>query len=240
MHVTLLHIREERPHNPQYQINLDILTRAAVETVESLGWQPTVVASAQVPLEESLDAARSADAIVVLGGEDVHPDFYGGALSYTGSGTHEVEADRAHIAVIRAAVESGTPLLGICRGSQILNVALGGTLVQHLPETHRHRGRGTGMDVFVEGDISAELDFFAELLAADAARCGHHQAIDRLGEGLVVAARADDGVIEAVVHESAPLTGVQWHPEHPETAARQLSALLRRLEHQHQARVVAH
>ncbi len=236
MRVTLLHLREKRPAHPEFQEVLDTLTSAAVDTVTGLGWQPTLVASAEMPLRESVDAAAAADAVIILGGEDVHPEFYDGALTYPGSGEHEPDADRAHIAVIRAALAAGTPLLGICRGNQLLNVALGGTLIPHLPDTRRHRLPGRGMATFVAGSVLPDPDFADDVAAPDAALCGHHQAIDRLGEGLIIAARADDGVIEAVVHESAPLTGVQWHPEHPDTAVQQLTPLLRRLERQHRAR----
>lgn len=237
MRLALLHLRTHRPKHPEYQQTLDALTRATVDTVAALGWDAELVAGSEAPLQASFDAAARADAVVILGGEDVHPDFYGGATDYPGSGIHEPDADRAHIAVIRRAASTGTPLLGICRGNQLINVAFGGTLIPHLPGTGRHRLRGkTGLASFATGTVAVTEEIAADVPEAAEARCGHHQAIDRLGEGLVIAARADDGVIEAVVHESAPLTGVQWHPEHPEVASRQLTPLLHRLERQHLAR----
>lgn len=239
MRITVLHIREERPQHPDYQAVLDALTSTAIKAVEDLGWQATLVASGEVPLQACLDAAADADAIIVLGGEDVHPNFYDGPLEYHGSGIHELDADHAQLAVIQAAAASGTPLLGICRGNQLINVAFGGTLIQDLPHTGRHRRGGTGIDAFSSGPINSDEAFVNEILADSPALCGHHQAIDTLGKGLRVAARADDGVIEAVVHESAPITGVQWHPEHPQAAASQMRTLLARLESQHVARVAA-
>jgi putative glutamine amidotransferase len=239
MRITLLHIRENRTEHPGYQAVVDALTSNAVRAVEELGWEATLLPVAQLPLQEVLDSAADADAVIVLGGEDVHPDFYGGPLEYHGSGNHELDADRAQLAVIHAAAESGKPLLGICRGNQLINVAFGGTLIQDLPHTYRHRGRGISIDAFVPGQVTVEEEFVADVLGDSPTLCAHHQAIDKIGDSLRVVARAEDGIIEAVVHESAPITGVQWHPEHPNADVSQLQKLLRRLESQHLARGTA-
>lgn len=115
-------------------------------------------------------------------------------------------------------------------------MALGGTLVQHLPTVARHRGEGHGRAAYVSPEIRVEADpgttLALEQALSPAPLCTHHQAIGELGAGLRVAARSSDGVIEAVIHESARITGVQWHPEHPEVAAVQLTGLLRRLASQ--------
>ena len=115
-----------------------------------------------------------------------------------------------------AALEVDLPVLAICRGVQVLNVELGGTLHQHVPDvvgTDAHQpARGCFADVDVTTDAGSAV---AKILGDSAAvRCSHHQAIDRLGDGLVVTARAADGVIEAVELPSARfVVGVQWHPE---------------------------
>ncbi len=236
MRVAVLHLRDERPGAPVFNGILSTLNDATLATISDLGWDADVVASGDAPIETSLDAADAADAIIVMGGEDVSPEFYDGPEEYEGSGHHDIEADTAHIAVIQRAAATGKPLLGICRGVQLINVALGGTLVQHLETLENHQAPAEGMASFTPSHVNL-LEGMSDLeqdVPTSDVRCGHHQAIDQLGEGLVVAARADDGTVEAVVHESAPITGVQWHPEHPDTAATQLTALLKRLERQAQ------
>jgi putative glutamine amidotransferase len=205
---------------------LDDLNEVALAAVRDLGWEPTLIAAGEQPVEATLAQVSEADAIVILGGEDVEPRFYGGPASYPGSGHHEPLADEAQIETVRLAVRDRIPLLGICRGTQVMNVALGGTLVQHLPQdgAHRRAGPSSLELVPVHARLSGAL---AEVLDPDAAVwCGHHQAIDRLGDGLVPVALAPDGVIEAVAHDVAPMMGVQWHPEHRDADQSQLRVLL--------------
>ena len=212
-----LHVRDSRPHAPAYQSLLDDLNAATLRATATAGWSPRLLATAALDRDEVLAEARAADAVVILGGEDVNPQLYGGRAHYPGSGRHETRSDTTLIAVIRQAVAARTPLLGICRGHQLLNVALGGTLVEHM---HGHRARN--VDPYVRTQVGGTLGE-AEVF------CTHHQAIRTLGAGLRVIARADDDVIEAVEHESAPVLGVQWHPEHPDVADHQLVALLERI-----------
>ncbi|MCD9152898.1 gamma-glutamyl-gamma-aminobutyrate hydrolase family protein [Aeromicrobium duanguangcaii] len=229
--LALLHLRTNRPHAPHFQEKLDALNAATTAVAGSLGWRVTAVASAEVEVDETLAAVDRADAVVLMGGEDVHPSFYEGATEYPGSGVHEPAADRAHIAAVRRCLTSGTPVLGICRGLQVLNVALGGALVPHLETGHTHRAEGD--DPFVRNRVALADDTLASSVdVSEDVRCSHHQAVDRLGDGLRVAAYGVDGVVEAVVHDSAPITGIQWHPEHPAVAERQLAPLLRRLAEQ--------
>ncbi|MCR2800968.1 gamma-glutamyl-gamma-aminobutyrate hydrolase family protein [Microbacterium sp. zg-Y818] len=219
----LLHVRDERPHAPDSQRQLNVLNDATVRAVNALGWTAELVAAAEVDEQSVLERAQRVDVVVVLGGEDVDPAFYGGARDYPGSGLHEPVADRVTIAVIRDAVERSTPLLGICRGLQLINVALGGTLV---PDMHGHRSAEG--DPFVATPVIAQGESAVGALAETGpVLCTHHQAIDELAPGLRVLVRAVDGVVEAVAHESAPAVGVQWHPEHPDTASTQVAALLR-------------
>ena len=229
--LALLNLRTRRPHAPAFQDSLDALGTPTVRVAEQLGWDVVPVASAEVDPEVTAALVDRADAVVVMGGEDVDPSFYGGPVDYPGSGHHEPDADRAHIDAVHRCLASGTPLLGICRGLQVLNVALGGTLWQHLPTAHLHRTEGD--DHFVSHRVTVIHDGLGDAVdASQPVRCTHHQAVDRLAEGLVVAARAADGVVEAVLHETAPITAVQWHPEHPQTADVQLAPLLLRLASQ--------
>ena len=233
MRIALLHVQDDRPRFPVFDQTLALLNATTVDAVSALGWEAELFASGAAAIEDSLEAAARADAVVIMGGEDVTPRLYGGESDYPGAGEHDLGADAAHLAVVRRAVEVGQPLLGICRGLQLVNVALGGTLIQHLPTTG-HRAAGTGLGSFARSQIRL-LDGSHDL-SADVhemtVRCTHHQAVDRLGTGLTVAARAADGVVEAVVHQTAPVTAVQWHPEHPEAAHSELIPLLRRLERQ--------
>jgi putative glutamine amidotransferase len=168
--------------------------------------------------------------VCVSGGPDVDPSMYG-AEPHPLLGATEPDVDRFEVAVVREAERLGMPLFAICRGAQVLNVARGGDLIQDLPsevgEVVQHR-RGKPGDPGVWHEVTIEPD---SLLARSLGRSGrldvnsfHHQAPQRLGEGLRAVAHAPDGVIEAVELPGADFElGVQWHPEaivdRPEQAA---------------------
>lgn len=219
----VLHIRDERPHAPAYQRLLDELNAAAMHAFDDAGWAATLLPVADLDPQEVLERARDADTVVIMGGEDVDPRLYGGASTYPGSGRHEPEADRTMIAVIRRALDRRSPLLGICRGHQLINVALGGTLVEHMTG---HRAAGPSHFVRTRVAVAPDEPDPTAFAVGDDARCSHHQAVRSLGDGLRVVARADDGTIEAIAHREAPLVGVQWHPEHADVAGEQLAKLL--------------
>jgi putative glutamine amidotransferase len=158
------------------------------------------------------------DGLMVIGGADLDPAVYDQPRSEHTEKTYR-DRDEFELALTRAALERGMPFLGICRGMQLLNVALGGTLDQHLvgddgQPTHR---RVIGTFAGTEHDIDLTPGSLAERALGEpvhTARCHHHQAIDRLGEGLVVSGRARDGVPEAIESsDGAWVLGVQWHPE---------------------------
>ena len=158
------------------------------------------------------------DGLLLIGGADLDPRSYG---EEPGSGVEATyrERDDFEIALTRAAIESGMPYLGICRGMQILNVALGGNLNQHLAledGTTPHR-RIVGTFDGNEHEIHLEPGSLAARALGEErheGRCHHHQAVDRLGDGLVVTGRAVDGVPEAVeLRGGGWVLGVQWHPE---------------------------
>jgi putative glutamine amidotransferase len=221
----LVQVRRSRPHAPDYDTLLERLSLAAERAVDAAGWEPHLVAAADTDGQDVIVQSAASDVTILLGGEDVDPALYGGPRRYPGAGAHEPHADRVTIAVIRHAVAHRVPLLGICRGHQLINVALGGTLVQDMAG---HRGPAGAP--FVRTAVPTATE---DVVGATALRgpvlCSHHQAIDRLGTGLRVLARAADGTIEAVAHEHAPVVGVQWHPEHPDTAETQLPVLLDRV-----------
>lgn len=154
-------------------------------------------------------AARLArfDGIVVPGGGDLGPGRYGAEPDPRTAPTDDAQ-DEADLAVVRAALAHRLPTLAICRGMQVLNVACGGTLVQHVPPG--------GVDHLGPHGVKLEPDCrTARVLGADAVAVSsyHHQAVDVLGRGLRVVARAPDGIAEALEHDTARLLCVQWHPE---------------------------
>lgn len=164
------------------------------------------------------------DGVVLPGGGDVDPARYGGD---TGASVYDVNPaqDDLDFGVTAAAVAAGLPILGVCRGLQVLNVAFGGTLIEDLPASDvRHTpgddGCGEPEWTWHEVTLAAGSRLRSEVDASDiAVASGHHQAIRSLGDGLTATAVAADGVIEAVEHASSPILAVQWHPEAEGTPA---------------------
>ncbi|MFJ2734005.1 MULTISPECIES: gamma-glutamyl-gamma-aminobutyrate hydrolase family protein [unclassified Streptomyces] len=162
------------------------------------------------------------DGLVVAGGPDVEPERYG-AEREPRTGPPARERDAWELALIRAALDSGTPLLGICRGMQLLNVALGGTLVQHID------GHTEDVGVFGAHPVTpvAGTRYAAVVPEETYVPTYHHQAVDRLGKGLRASAHATDGTVEAVELPGDRFAlGVQWHPEMGEDV-RVMTALVR-------------
>ena len=240
--LAVVEVTRARPDRPAYHAKVQVLNSRVVADAESAGWAVTRIAAADVTPAELLRRTADADALVIVGGEDVTPRYYGGATGYEGETAHFAVADEGQISLVQRALVLGTPLLGICRGLQIINVALGGTLVQHIDD---------GIHKNIDVPIDQILSTHDVTLAADSTlasslgrveisvQSAHHQIVDRLGAGLVSAAHASDGLIEALEHESAPITGVQWHPEAPDSPADQLALLLAGLAAQHDARALA-
>jgi putative glutamine amidotransferase len=169
--------------------------------------------------EDPTDALDRIDALMLAGGVDIDPAMYG-AERHPMTGNTVPDRDRSEIALTRAAIERDMPVLGICRGSQVINVALGGTLHQHLPELVGHEEHRRNPGSFENSDHDVQLQ--PGSLAARAAtqelhgiKSHHHQAVDRLGDGLVITGRStlDDlpETIELPGHRF--VLGVQWHPE---------------------------
>lgn len=174
------------------------------ESVRRGGGEPRVIDYLANPVGEVLTWC---DGVLLPGGIDMHPARYGEASHPTVTEVNEAR-DEYEIALVRAALEADIPLLAICRGMQVLNVALGGTLTQHLDDDGMHR------DAIhrVELEPGSRL---ARVMGAHAVDVSsyHHQSVDRLAPGLRVVGRAADGCIEALEHVEAPVLAVQWHPE---------------------------
>lgn len=159
------------------------------------------------------------DGLIAVGGADLDPSSYGAERDPRTESTYP-ERDAFELALIRGAIERHIPVLGICRGMQALNVALGGTLIQHIPEmngTGPHR-RIVGTFEGNEQTVTLENGSLAALAVGEEShigRCHHHQAVAELGEGLRITGRTqEDGMVEAIeMHNGAWVLGVQWHPE---------------------------
>ncbi|MDN4486644.1 gamma-glutamyl-gamma-aminobutyrate hydrolase family protein [Demequina sp. SYSU T00039] len=156
------------------------------------------------------------DGLYLTGGYDVDPALYD-AARHPETDAPRADRDAWELALLAAAVERGMPVLGVCRGAQLLNVARGGTLHQHVPDVVGHTGYQRGDAVFRPVEVSVQPGTLLARChpARRAVPVYHHQAIDRLGRGLVVSARSADGLIEAIEDPSlAFCVAVQWHPEH--------------------------
>lgn len=158
------------------------------------------------------------DGLIITGGRDMDPASYGQQRHPVTDDPVQAnrERDAWEIALVRGAIRRAMPVLGICRGAQVVNVALGGTLHQHLPDVIGHTRHQLGNAVFATSSVQTVPGTrLAGLIGESSdAQCYHHQAIDRLGEGLVVSAQDSDGVIEAVeIPGDNFVVAVQWHPE---------------------------
>lgn len=149
------------------------------------------------------------DALLLPGGGDLDPARYG--QPNRGSHPPDLVRDQEELALLDAFVQAKKPVLGICRGMQVLNVYCGGTLAQDIPG----HGQKNGVDSYHRVDTAPSLLYHQSWTWVNSA---HHQAVDRLGRGLRAIQWAQDGTIEGIVHERFPLLGVQYHPERLENA----------------------
>jgi putative glutamine amidotransferase len=189
-----------------------------VHAVERAGGRAMLVPPSPDAVDETLEAL---DALIFSGGSDLDPELYGQDVHPETVGVVR-ERDVAELALLQAALARDLPVLAICRGSQVLNVALGGDLVQHLPEVVGDEKHKHTPGAFADHDVEVEKDTRLGEIVGDHApvKSHHHQGFGRIGEGLRVAARADDGTIEAVEDPSRRFAlGVLWHPEAGEDAA---------------------
>jgi putative glutamine amidotransferase len=174
-------------------------------------------------LADDLDSLlRRVDAIVLHGGGDVDPRHYGQEATAEQLYGIVPEHDAVELAVVRTALDLGVPMLAICRGMQVLNVAMGGTLVQDIG-TEDHWMRYTEVQV----DEGSRLAQALGATAVSRCHCVHHQALDRIADGLVVTARSADGLVHAVeaADPAAWIVAPQWHPEDTADADSQQQAL---------------
>ncbi len=191
-------------------------TRVALTTLVELGASYEVW-DTSVPLDRLgiVGDFSAFHGLLLLGGGDIDGACYGVSTPNPTAYGVDARADLDAFTVIDAAVAAERPVFGICRGSQLLNVARGGTIVGDIVDFALHHG-APGEPEFVDEPIDVMPGTrLASILGTGrvVGRSGHHQAVDRVGDGLVVAARALDGVIEGVEDPNRWYLGVQWHPE---------------------------
>jgi putative glutamine amidotransferase len=200
-----------------------LLSRAYVDAVQEAGGLAFMIPPDAATAADPDAALEPLDALVLAGGADVDPLAYGAERHRCTTGTRP-ERDAAEIPLALRAVERDLPLLGICRGMQLLNVALGGTLIQHLPDDLGHGDHRRHLGSFDDADHDVRLapgSLAARACEArppeltHATKSHHHQAVDRLGEGLVASGWSVlDDLVEAIeIPDAAWVLGVQWHPE---------------------------
>jgi putative glutamine amidotransferase len=195
--------RQGEPDHPEMALGMTYL-----QCVERAGGVPVVLP----PCVSDVGALISRlDGVCLSGGPDLDPGAYGARARHAELGPTEPSLDAFELALAREALERSVPLLGICRGSQALNVACGGTLHQHVPG---HRQTEPGCTVTHEVEV-LEGTRLAGLIGpgTHAVNSFHHQAVRRLGTGLTVSARAGDGTVEAIELAAGFVIGVQWHAE---------------------------
>ena len=188
-----------------------------VEMLERAGARPLLVPPSESGVEETLDAL---DGLLLSGGADLDPASYAAEPHPETSGTRPAR-DRAELALLEAALARDLPVLAVCRGSQILNVARGGDLVQHLPDVVGHEEHRAVPGIFSEHPVRIEDGSRLGALVGGHApvKSHHHQGFGRVGEGLREVAWADDGTVEALEDPSQRFAlGVLWHPEAGEDA----------------------
>lgn len=198
-----------------WEVEVNLSPRTYSLAVQRAGGLALILPPDDVVAESPDELLDMIDGLILAGGSDIDPTAYGAKPDPETRGTHP-ERDRFEIGLGTRALERDMPVLGICRGMEMLNVIQGGTLTQHLgSELHRHTpGAFTDHGVRLEaGSLAARVvgDEHTEVKSA------HHQGLDELGEGVVASGYADDGLVEAIeLPDREFAVGVLWHPEEDE------------------------
>lgn len=195
--------------------------RVYLDAVLRAGGEPVTLSPRELRHDDALDLLSRFGALVLMGGSDVDPHLYGQQRQHHVYGVNH-EQDHFEIALVRAAIELRLPTLAICRGIQIVNVALGGTLIQHigdLPGVVQHAPEKfpAGQDYVLHEVEVVPRTRLSKALGATKVRVAsfHHQGLDQVASDLKVVATSADGLVEGLEHRDTAqwLIGVQWHPE---------------------------
>jgi len=192
-----------------------VLPHSYVASVVAAGGLPVLLPPGPPGDAAARTAVDGVDALILTGGADLAPERYGAELHPETRGARP-DRDRWEIDLLAAALDGDVPVLAICRGVQVVNVAFGGTLHQHLPDVVGHEGHRPSPAVLGATGVRLASGSAVAGILGDELKvpCYHHQALDRLGDGVVATGWADDGTVEAIeVAGRRFALGVQWHPE---------------------------
>lgn len=160
---------------------------------------------------EDISKAYECQGLLLPGGGDVSPNLYGQNIN--GSINIDNTLDETELKLVDIFSNSNKPILGICRGMQIINVAFGGDLIQHIKTSDTHTWKETTGDK-VHSITADNLGFIYSLYSKKfSVNSAHHQAVNKIAQGFSISATADDGIIEAIENRKKKIIGVQWHPE---------------------------
>ena len=205
----------EQAQSGVWNVPASFLPKVYFEAVYRAGGIAVLLPPQPVDAAAAQRVIAGLDGLIITGGKDVDPSRYG-QEPHPATDEPRRDRDEWEDALLTAAIDEGLPFLGICRGAQLLNVALGGTLHQHLPDVVGSLRYSQGGGMFARNEVDVEPASTLHDLLGDslAVKSYHHQAIDRVAPGLVVTARTDDGTIQAVELEGDAFgVAVQWHPE---------------------------
>lgn len=177
-------------------------TKNYVAALKALGTEPVVTLEAE--------GTEGFAGLLLPGGGDIDPELFG--AENEGSTDIDRELDEKQLAIARMFVEAKKPVLGICKGHQIINVLFGGGIIQDIGSAARH-SRVNGSDSVHESTCEAGSILHELYGSVYFTNSAHHQGLSEIGEGLRAISHSDDGVVEAVAHETLPVIGLQWHPE---------------------------
>lgn len=218
----------EQAQTGVWDVRASFLPKVYLDAVTDAGGIAVVLPPQAVTQATAEQLLSRLDGLIISGGADIDPARYG-QLPHAKTGAPRIDRDSWEDALLHAAIATELPFLGICRGAQMLNVALGGTLYQHLPDVVGSEKYQPAPGEF--GTESVRIDggtTIAALLGEQLdVHVYHHQALDRVAEGLRVSARTADGVIEAVELPSVAFgVAVQWHPEENDSDRRLFAGLV--------------
>lgn len=221
----------EQAQTGVWDVPASFLPQVYLDAVTSVGGIAFVLPPQPVSADTARAIVASLDGIILSGGADINPASYGQA-AHPKTGAPRDDRDAFEGELLQAAIAAKLPFLGICRGAQMLNVELGGTLLQHLPDVVGNDSYQLGAAQFnpieIEVDAGTRIaEIYGDSLRATAPLY-HHQGLDELGEGLVVTSRTADGIVESIELPTVPFgVAVQWHPEENASDRRLFAGLVR-------------